>query len=156
MSRSRGLAKASVTALCVISWKATRLRAARRSLTSSAMCQAIASPSRSGSVASHTASASLAALRIAVTAFFSRLLPVVRTFTSLPAGVAKMPFGKFTLYTFLGVIPWTYALTWAGVAVGANWERVAHLFDLPTYLIGGGRPLAAAAWYRRKRKRRRS
>jgi LPXTG-motif cell wall-anchored protein len=88
--------------------------------------------------------------------FFSRLLPVVRTFISLPAGVAKMPFGKFTLYTFLGVIPWTYALTWAGVAVGANWERVAHLFDLPTYLIGGALILAAAAWYRRKRKRRRS
>jgi membrane protein DedA with SNARE-associated domain len=88
--------------------------------------------------------------------FFSRLLPVVRTFISLPAGVAKMPFGKFTLYTFLGVIPWTYALTWAGVAVGANWERVAHLFDLPTYLIGGALLLAAAEWYRRRRKRRRA
>jgi membrane protein DedA with SNARE-associated domain len=88
--------------------------------------------------------------------FFSRLLPVVRTFISLPAGVAKMPFGKFTLYTFLGVIPWTYALTWAGVAVGANWERVAHLFDLPTYLIGGALLLAMAEWYRRRRRRRRS
>lgn len=54
--------------------------------------------------------------------FVSRLLPVVRTFISLPAGVARMPFGKFTLYTFLGCLPWTFALTWAGYALGNNWE----------------------------------
>jgi membrane protein DedA with SNARE-associated domain len=87
--------------------------------------------------------------------FFSRLLPVVRTFISLPAGIARMPFGKFTLYTFLGVIPWTYALTWAGVAVGGNWERVAHLFDLPTFVIAGALLVGAVAWYLRRRSRRR-
>jgi len=54
--------------------------------------------------------------------FVSRLLPVVRTFISLPAGVAKMPFAKFTLYTFLGCLPWTFALTWAGFLLGENWE----------------------------------
>src|ERR671914_2513339 len=54
--------------------------------------------------------------------FVSRLLPVVRTFISLPAGVARMPFGKFTLYTFLGCLPWTFALTWAGYVLGNNWE----------------------------------
>jgi membrane protein DedA with SNARE-associated domain len=54
--------------------------------------------------------------------FVSRLLPVVRTFISLPAGVARMPFWRFTLYTFLGCLPWTFALTWAGVLLGDNWE----------------------------------
>lgn len=54
--------------------------------------------------------------------FVSRLLPVVRTFISLPAGVAKMPFVKFTLYTFLGCLPWTFALTGAGFLLGENWE----------------------------------
>jgi LPXTG-motif cell wall-anchored protein len=88
--------------------------------------------------------------------FFSRLLPVIRTFISLPAGLARMPFGKFTVYTFLGVIPWTYALAYAGVLVGDNWERVAHLFDLPTYLIAGALALAAALWYVRRRRRRAS
>ena len=56
--------------------------------------------------------------------FVSRLLPVVRTFISLPAGVARMPFGKFTIYTFLGCLPWTFALTWAGLLLGDNWETV--------------------------------
>jgi membrane protein DedA with SNARE-associated domain len=88
--------------------------------------------------------------------FFSRLLPVLRTFISLPAGIAEMPFGKFTLFTFLGCIPWTFALAWVGVAVGAHWERVAHLFDLPTYVIAGALLLACAEWYRRRRARSRA
>ena len=50
--------------------------------------------------------------------FWSRMLPIVRTFISLPAGVARMPFGKFTLYTFLGALPWCTALTLLGVKVG--------------------------------------
>ncbi len=86
--------------------------------------------------------------------FFSRLLPVIRTFISLPAGIARMPFGKFTLYTFLGVIPWTYALTYVGVVVGDNWERVVHLFDLPTFIIAGALLVAAVIWYLRRRRRR--
>jgi membrane protein DedA with SNARE-associated domain len=64
-----------------------------------------------------------------------------------------MPFGKFTLYTFLGVIPWTYALTWAGVVVEDNWERVAHLFDLPAYLIAATLVVGVVVWYVRRRKR---
>jgi len=54
--------------------------------------------------------------------FVGRLLPVVRTFISLPAGIARMPLGKFTFYTFLGCLPWSFALTWAGVLLGDNWE----------------------------------
>jgi membrane protein DedA with SNARE-associated domain len=88
--------------------------------------------------------------------FFSRLLPVIRTFISLPAGIAKMPFGKFTLYTFLGCIPWTFALTWVGVIVEDNWERVLEYFNLPTLIIGALVVLAAGAWYLRRRKQRKA
>jgi membrane protein DedA with SNARE-associated domain len=86
--------------------------------------------------------------------FFSRLLPVIRTFISLPAGMARMPFGKFTLYTFLGVIPWTYPLTWVGVAVKDNWERIYHYFDVPTMIIGGVLVVIAVVWYLRRRRNR--
>ena len=88
--------------------------------------------------------------------FFSRLLPVIRTFISLPAGVANMPVGKFTLYTFLGVIPWTYGLTYVGVVVGENWDRVVELFNLPTLIIGGALLAAALAWYLGRRRRARA
>ncbi len=88
--------------------------------------------------------------------FFSRLLPVIRTFISLPAGMARMPFGKFTLYTFLGVIPWTYALTYLGFVVGNRWEQVLGYFDIPTLIIGGGLVVIAAVWYLRRRKARKA
>lgn len=85
--------------------------------------------------------------------FFSRLLPVIRTFISLPAGMARMPFGKFTLYTFLGVIPWTYALTYIGFVVGDNWEQVLNYFDIPTLLIGTALLVIAGVWFIRRRRR---
>jgi membrane protein DedA with SNARE-associated domain len=56
------------------------------------------------------------------TVFFSRMLPIIRTFISLPAGVAKMPFWRFTLFTLAGCIPWVFALTFIGQQVGDNWE----------------------------------
>ncbi|MDP9069647.1 MAG: DedA family protein [Actinomycetota bacterium] len=84
--------------------------------------------------------------------FFSRLLPVIRTFISLPAGIAKMPIGKFSVYTFLGVVPWTFGLAYLGVVVGENWERVLDYFDLPTLLIGLALVLTAGIWYLRRRK----
>jgi membrane protein DedA with SNARE-associated domain len=88
--------------------------------------------------------------------FFSRLLPVIRTFISLPAGIARMPLGKFTIYTFLGVIPWTYALTYVGVVVEDNWERVFDYFGIPTLIIGGVIVLAALIWYMRRRRARKA
>lgn len=89
--------------------------------------------------------------------FFSRLLPVLRTFISLPAGMAKMPFGKFTLYTFLGVIPWTFALTWIGVIVEDNWHTILNYFDIPTLIIAGVLVIVAVGWYlKRRRERKRS
>jgi membrane protein DedA with SNARE-associated domain len=57
------------------------------------------------------------------TVFFSRMLPIIRTFISLPAGVAKMPFWRFTLFTLAGCIPWVFMLTFIGREVGDNWER---------------------------------
>lgn len=57
------------------------------------------------------------------TVFFARLLPVVRTFISLPAGVAKMPFWRFTLFTLLGCLPWVFTLGLIGEKVGDNWTQ---------------------------------
>ncbi|MEA2460188.1 MAG: hypothetical protein QOH90_365 [Actinomycetota bacterium] len=86
--------------------------------------------------------------------FFSRLLPVLRTFISLPAGIAKMRFGKFTLYTFLGVVPWTFGLAWVGVLVQDNWEKVFGYFNLPTLIIAGALIVVGGTWFIRRRKAR--
>ncbi len=68
------------------------------------------------------------------TVLFARLLPVVRTFISFPAGVARMPFGKFLLYSTLGAFPWVLALALAGKSMGDNWVIVREVlknFDYP-------------------------
>ena len=67
--------------------------------------------------------------------FFGRLLPVVRTFISLPAGLARMPAGRFGIYTLLGCIPWTAALAWTGYLVGANWGSVVTALHGPSYAL---------------------
>jgi len=72
------------------------------------------------------------------TVFFIRLLPVIRTFISLPAGISKMDFKKFSLYTFVGVIPFTTALTYAGLKLRENWDSLQpyfHKFDLVIILF---------------------
>ena len=88
--------------------------------------------------------------------FVSRLLPVVRTFISLPAGVAEMPFAKFTLYTFVGCLPWTFALAAAGYALGSRWTTVEKYFR-PIAIVIAVAVVAAAAWWliRRFREKRR-
>jgi membrane protein DedA with SNARE-associated domain len=72
-----------------------------------------------------------------VAVLVGRVIPVIRTFISLPAGFADMDAGTFGLYTTLGTIPWTAALAIAGYALGANWQQVAGDFHGPTYIIGG-------------------
>jgi membrane protein DedA with SNARE-associated domain len=57
-----------------------------------------------------------------VTVFVARMLPIIRTFISLPAGVARMPFWRFTALTLAGCIPWVLALALIGQKVGENWE----------------------------------
>jgi membrane protein DedA with SNARE-associated domain len=72
------------------------------------------------------------------TAFFSRLLPVVRTFISLPAGVARMNFVKFAVWTFTGSFIWCWVLGWAGYVFGEHWERVREAmrpFDIPIIIV---------------------
>lgn len=78
------------------------------------------------------------------TAFFSRLVPIVRTFISFPAGVARMNFPKFLLYTFLGSFPWSLALAWAG----AQWKprevrEFLRPFDIPIAIV----ILLFVAWF---------
>src|SRR6266702_2717965 len=67
------------------------------------------------------------------TTFFSRLLPVVRTYISLPAGIAKMPFAKFCIYTVLGSFPWCLLLAYVGTIIGGNLATLSpifHTFDV--------------------------
>ena len=85
---------------------------------------------------------------------FGRMLPVVRTFISLPAGIAGMPPVRFGVYTTLGCLPWTTALAVAGYAVGANWESIVTAFHGPSYIIAGIvlAAIVLAAWrYARRR-----
>jgi membrane protein DedA with SNARE-associated domain len=61
----------------------------------------------------------------------------VRTFISLPAGIAGMKPVRFGIYTTIGCIPWTAALAYAGYAVGTNWQSIVNAFRGPTYIIAG-------------------
>jgi membrane protein DedA with SNARE-associated domain len=84
------------------------------------------------------------------TAFFSRLLPIVRTFISFPAGVARMPLGKFVVYSTLGAVPWSIALVWAGVQLGGNWvaiRRTLQPFDL-AIAVAAVLLIALFVWWR--------
>ena len=69
--------------------------------------------------------------------FFGRMVPVVRTFISLPAGIAGMPAARFGLYTVAGCIPWTAGLALAGYGVGRNWQAIVSGFRGPSYAIAG-------------------
>jgi len=67
--------------------------------------------------------------------FWSRLLPVVRTFISLPAGVGRMKLGRFSLYTVLGCVPWSFGLAVGGYYLGRNWEKLAKNIELVSIVI---------------------
>lgn len=68
--------------------------------------------------------------------FISRLLPVVRTFISLPAGISKMNFPKFVLYTFVGSFAWCLGLSWIGMKLGENWNTLGRYFHRFDAVIG--------------------
>lgn len=68
--------------------------------------------------------------------FFSRMLPVVRTFISLPAGIARMNVPRFVLLTFLGALPWCYLLAYIGVKMGERWEELRQYFHGLDIVIG--------------------
>ncbi len=76
----------------------------------------------------------------------ARVLPVVRTFISLPAGVAEMPLPTFSALTLLGSLPWTFAFAFAGDALAANWNSVSSAFT-PVSIAIGVLIVAAIAWW---------
>lgn len=67
--------------------------------------------------------------------FFGRNLPLIRTFISLPAGVARMSFSRFVIFTFFGSIPWNAALTYLGLKLGQNWGLVEPYIRPVSYII---------------------
>lgn len=70
-----------------------------------------------------------------LTVFFSRMLPIIRTFISLPAGIAKMPFWRFSVLTFLGAIPWNLMLVYIGKRLGDNWEDARDYLHFIDYAV---------------------
>lgn len=67
----------------------------------------------------------------------SRMLPIIRTFISLPAGIANMDLKKFSLYTFLGSLPWSFILAYIGVQLGPNWDLIKsyfHILDIGVFI----------------------
>jgi membrane protein DedA with SNARE-associated domain len=84
-----------------------------------------------------------------ITVFLARLLPVVRTFIALPAGIAKMPKLRFHIYTFLGSWPWCFALAYAGMRMGQSWDsdprfkEAFHRFHLAVEIL----LVAAIIWF---------
>lgn len=76
--------------------------------------------------------------------FITRLLPVVRTFISLPAGIAKMNFKKFIAYSFIGSLPWCFVLTYAGILLGKNWNALEQYWTYFDIAIIAGIILLAA------------
>jgi membrane protein DedA with SNARE-associated domain len=86
------------------------------------------------------------------TVFWTRMMPVVRTFISLPAGISRMNFGKFCAFTFIGALPWCYLLTWAGMKLGENWSHVSVWLHKADALVLGVLIVLAALWiYRHTR-----
>jgi membrane protein DedA with SNARE-associated domain len=91
----------------------------------------------------------------AATVFFTRMLPIVRTFISLPAGVARMPFWRFTVLTTLGCVPWILLLTVIGREVGDNWEQWKDKLHYVDYAVAAAILLGALWLYVRRRRGRR-
>lgn len=91
-----------------------------------------------------------------ISVFLGRLLPVIRTFISLPAGIAAMNPVRFGVYTTAGCLPWTAGLGIAGYAIGSNWRTVADGFHGPTYVIAAIVLVLLAAWLVVFLRRRRS
>ncbi len=78
--------------------------------------------------------------------FFGRMIPIIRSLVSFAAGVARMPLGRFTLFTFLGSLPWTAALVFAGVALGANWEAIGGWLKRFEYAVLAILVVIVVAW----------
>ena len=89
----------------------------------------------------------------------SRMLPIIRTFIAFPAGVSRMPMGKFIVYTFVGSYPWCYALAWAGAKLGQAWhtdprlKALYHRFEV-VIVVGLAVAVVAFVWMKVREARR--
>jgi len=92
----------------------------------------------------------------APTVFFTRMLPIVRTFISLPAGVARMPFWRFSLLTLAGCIPWVFMLGFIGEQVGRNWKQWRDSLHYVDYVVIAAIVVGVAVLVVRARLRRRA
>jgi membrane protein DedA with SNARE-associated domain len=88
------------------------------------------------------------------TVFFARMLPIIRTFISLPAGVARMPLGRFVLFTTAGCIPWVLMLAIIGREVGDRWDQWKNHLHYADYVIAALIIAAVVYWIIRRRRSR--
>ncbi len=86
---------------------------------------------------------------------FGRFIPVVRAFVSLPAGIAKMPLGRFTVLSLIGSIPWVLGLAIAGHALGGDWKSVRKGFEYVDYAVVALVIVGVVYWIARRRRERR-
>lgn len=90
-----------------------------------------------------------------ITVLVSRMLPAVRTFISLPAGITRMNFFRFSIYTFIGALPWNLALVYVGYVFAGNWDLMQDYLHKFNYVIWGTLGLLVIAYilYRRQKKK---
>lgn len=86
------------------------------------------------------------------TVLFGRMLPVIRTFISFPAGIAEMPIVKFSFLSFIGCLPWTFALAFIGKSLADNWQSVSKASTPISMVIAAVVAIAAVWWYTKRRK----
>jgi membrane protein DedA with SNARE-associated domain len=79
------------------------------------------------------------------TAFLGRMVPVVRSFISIPAGIAEMPLARYTVLSFLGTLPWCFGFAGAGLALGSSWQRFQDSWRYADYAVVAA--LVAGALY---------
>ncbi len=80
------------------------------------------------------------------TVLFTRVMPIVRTFISLPAGIAKMNFSKFCVFTFLGALPFCYLLAWLGIKFGQHMEQVKAAMHKADFAVAAVLIVLFAVW----------
>lgn len=87
------------------------------------------------------------------TVLFSRMLPVVRTFISVPAGIARMPVWRFVIFSVIGAVPWIMLLVWGGTVLGDNWVSIkSSLRGLDYVVVAAILALVAVFVYRHVRR----
>ena len=82
----------------------------------------------------------------ALAAFFGRMIPVIRSLVSFAAGVARMPLVPFVVFTFLGSLPFTFLLVFAGIQLGANWVTIGAVLKQFEYAVVAGLVAVALVW----------